>query len=468
MMMTVGSVGWLKPAPTFGEFEYVGAGFSRPGRSHGGATIRSPTRIALRPACERAAQSSSGTSTGRASIPGKLARNASAARSRSPSLWKKNRDSSMAARLKSIRKAWTRSSASDGSTSRAGQVCIGAALLTTYFSTFPLLPLFHLPEDVLHAVEDATLVVLGARRRLELLLRHRRGELLEQFPLLLGRLLRCHDLDGDEQVAARPAGDDVRHAAPAQPEGGAALCALGHLERLLAFERGNGDLAAERRRRIGQRDFAVQIVAVAVKERMVLHVDDDVEIAGRAAAAARFALAAQAQALPARDAGGDLHRQLALVLHAAGATARGAGRADDRARSAALSAGARDREEALLVAQLASPVALRARLGLRPGRRARPVARLARLLAWNLDRRLHTLGGFVERDLEVVPEVDAALRAAAPALPAEHLADAKYVAETAEDVLEAGENRRVEPAGRRATQPRVAEAVVHVALVGVG
>src|SRR6185436_6968003 len=136
----------------------------------------------------------------------------------------------------------------------------------------------------------------------------------------------------------------------------------------------------------------------------------DVEIAGRAAAAARFALAAQAKALPARDAGGDLHRQLALVLHAAGATARGAGRADDRARSAALSAGARDREEALLVAQLASPVALRARLGLRPGRRARPVARLARLLAWNLDRRLHTLGGFVERDLEVVPEVGAARR----------------------------------------------------------
>jgi hypothetical protein len=68
---------------------------------------------------------------------------------------------------------------------------------------------------------------------------------------------------------------------------------------------------------------------------------------------------------------------------------------------------------------------------------------------------------------EVVAQVGAALRAAAAAAAAQDVAEAEDVAQAAEDVLEAREHARVEPAGRRAAQAGVAEAVVHVALVRV-
>ena len=45
-----------------------------------------------------------------------------------------------------------------------------------------------LSEDVFDAVEEAAIVVLVARRRLELLLGQRRGELFEQLPLFLRQL----------------------------------------------------------------------------------------------------------------------------------------------------------------------------------------------------------------------------------------------------------------------------------------
>ena len=47
----------------------VGAPAAGGGMSQGGATIRSPTRTARRPACERAAQPSSATSIGVARAP---------------------------------------------------------------------------------------------------------------------------------------------------------------------------------------------------------------------------------------------------------------------------------------------------------------------------------------------------------------------------------------------------------------
>ncbi len=56
-------------------------------------------------------------------------------------------------------------------------------------------------------------------------------------------------------------------------------------------------------RREVERDLAVQVVAVALKERMILDVDDDVEVARRTARSARLALTGEAQALPGGDAG---------------------------------------------------------------------------------------------------------------------------------------------------------------------
>ena len=128
---------------------------------------------------------------------------------------------------------------------------------------------------------------------------------------------------------------------------------------------------------------------------------------------------------------------------------------DDAAAAAAFAARARDGEEALLIAQLTGAAALRTlrRLGAR--RRARSVTRLARLAPRNLNRGFAAVGGLLERDPEVVAKVGAALRPAAAAV-AEHPAEAEDVAEAAEDVVELGEDRRVEAgrAGLARTPPR--------------
>src|SRR5205814_3899830 len=68
---------------------------------------------------------------------------------------------------------------------------------------------------------------------------------------------------------------------------------------------------------------------------------------------------------------------------------------------------------------------------------------------------------FLEADLEVVAEIGAALRSAAPA-PAEEIAEAEHVAENVGEVAELGEDGRIEPgaaAGGRA-HARMAEAIV--------
>ena len=94
---------------------------------------------------------------------------------------------------------------------------------------------------------------------------------------------------------------------------------------------GHDDLAAERERREVHRHLAVQVVAVALEELVILHVHDDVEIAGRAAGRAVLALAVEAQPLPGRDAGRDLDGELALLRHVPGAAARRARLGDDLA-----------------------------------------------------------------------------------------------------------------------------------------
>ena len=60
--------------------------------------------------------------------------------------------------------------------------------------------------------------------------------------------------------------------------------------------------------------LAVQVVVLAPEHRMLRHVDDDVEIAGRSALGAVLAFAGQAQALARGDAGRNLDRELALCV----------------------------------------------------------------------------------------------------------------------------------------------------------
>ena len=91
---------------------------------------------------------------------------------------------------------------------------------------------------------------------------------------------------------------------------------------------------------------------------------------------------------------------------------------DDLSGAAALSAGPRDDEESLLVAQLTASLARRALDPPRAGLGAAPLARLAGLEPRDLKLRLEPVGRVLERDLEVVAEIVAGAAAAAPAAPA--------------------------------------------------
>src|SRR5581483_10808602 len=95
------------------------------------------------------------------------------------------------------------------------------------------------------------------------------------------------------------------------------------------------------------------------------HREENIEIAGRAAAHARFALAGESNAGAVFNALRNIHRQRALTRDTAGAGARRARTVDRLATAVAVRAGALQREEALRVPDAALAAAHRAdfRLG---------------------------------------------------------------------------------------------------------
>src|SRR6185503_12317444 len=107
-------------------------------------------------------------------------------------------------------------------------------------------------------------------------------------------------------------------------------------------------------RREVHRHFAVQIVAVALEEGVLLDVNHDVEIARWPTARPRLALTAQTQPLTGRDAGGYPHTELLLLLKTSRAAAGRTRLRDDGARSPALPARPCDGEEPLLIPELSS------------------------------------------------------------------------------------------------------------------
>ncbi len=193
---------------------------------------------------------------------------------------------------------------------------------------------------------------------------------------------------------------------------------------------------------------------------MLLHADDDVEIARWAAARAVFSLAVQAQALSCRDSRRNFDRELAIGLDLCGAMARRTRFLDDASRPTTLTAGVSDGKEALLTANLPRASAMWARDGGGAQRRASPMTRAACFEARYQDRGFRPFGGFVECDLEVVPKIGPALWSAAPAATKE-IPEAEHVPETAEDVAEIGKDGRIEPLSTsRARNSRVSEAIV--------
>src|SRR5262245_10748273 len=97
------------------------------------------------------------------------------------------------------------------------------------------------------------------------------------------------------------------------------------------------------------------------------------------------------------------------------------------------------------------------------------MARFAVLLPRNLYRGFRAPIGFLERDLEVVAQVGASLRAAATPSAAEQVAEAEHVAENVAEVAELRKDTRIESSARACgPDARMAEPVVHTALFRLG
>src|SRR5690606_10004548 len=253
-------------------------------------------------------------------------------------------------------------------------------------------------EKALHAVEPRA----GARTVPLAAAGDRLVEAPQRLLLIRGEVDRCLHLDAAEQIAVTRRAHGA-NALALHPEDLARLRLGRDFQRDMPVERRHLDRPAEGRRREADRHLARQVLAFATEDRVRLHRDVDVQIAGRAAVAARLALPRQPNAVAAVHARRDLPRQRPDFADDARSRAVGAWLLDAGARAAACGARLLDREEALLHAHAAVTAAGRARHTLRTGRRTRAFARAARDTARDLDLDRVARDGLLEPELERVP-----------------------------------------------------------------
>mmetsp|Transcript_8074 Transcript_8074/g.15670 ORF Transcript_8074/g.15670 Transcript_8074/m.15670 type:complete len:339 (-) Transcript_8074:288-1304(-) len=185
------------------------------------------------------------------------------------------------------------------------------------------------------------------------------------------------------------------------------LAALGQLDFGLATQRRHLDRAAQRRSDHRHRHRAVQVVAIALEDVVLLDPDLDVEIAARPAVDAGLAIARGADAHALVDAGRDLDLQRLGLLDLALAVAGHAGVGNDLAAAVAVRAGLLDAEEALAHVHRAGAAAGAAGLGAGAGLGTGAAAGLAAFPARDADLRFLAAGSFLERDFHRVAEVAA-------------------------------------------------------------
>src|SRR3954451_17650879 len=239
---------------------------------------------------------------------------------------------------------------------------------------------------------------------------HDLGKLLDRLGLLPAEAGGNVDDEAVVDVPAGPrAGAELRRALAAQALDGAVLRAGRDAESLRAMQRRHFDLGAADRLRDRERHLDLDVVALALEHRALLHVGHHEEVAGRAAVAAGLALAGEPHARALLDAGRDVHAVALRRPHDALAMARRARVLDHGA--GALAAGARlgDREQPLALRLEAAALAARADLRLGARARAGAVARRAPRRHRDAERHLRALERLVERDVDLGLEIGAAL-----------------------------------------------------------
>jgi hypothetical protein len=258
-------------------------------------------------------------------------------------------------------------------------------------------------------------------------------QLLEERLLFSRELGRNDDAHVDVEVAFAAVGIGQAFAFAAEKSAG--LRAFGNGELFVfAADGGNENFGAESGLRNGDGDVAIEIGAAALEVGMVLHFEENVEVAGNAAVGSLLTFAGDAEAHAVVDAGRNGNFDGAGVFDAALAAAFGAALLDDFAGAVAVRASARNGEESLLIMHLATPFAMLADFHARAGLCAGAVAGRAIFHARNFQFGFHASGRVFERELQVVAHVGAtlgtrmsttatALAAAEDILEAEHLAE---------------------------------------------
>src|SRR5690348_3849453 len=267
----------------------------------------------------------------------------------------------------------------------------------------------HLRPELLDAFHEAAV----AWRMLLRFLRVGEGgfELLQQVALELVEPHRCFDDHGAEKVAGVAAANGL-HALAAQPEFLPRLRFRRDGDAGHAAEDRDFDGCAERGLRETDRHLATQVVAMALEDRMLAHVDLDVQVAGRRAGRAGFALACQANAIAVVHAGGHFHFQAAFVFEPSFAVTVSARRHHHAPDPAAMRTGLLDRENAVL-----HPHATVAAAGRAGGKLA--VLRTRAIAVMAVDHRRHAdllvdAGhGFFEVEIQHVAQIRTACRAPA-------------------------------------------------------
>ncbi len=224
-------------------------------------------------------------------------------------------------------------------------------------------------------------------------------ELAQQTLLLLVELDRR--LHGDVAIQVTGiARAQAFDAFAAQAEGLAGLRAFGEVDFRLAAQRGHIDAAAQSRLRHAHRNVTVQVVAIALEHRVLLDVDFHIQVSGRPAVDAGFAVARGADAHARVDARGNLHFQGLLLLDAATAMTGRAGLGNELARAVAGRTGLLHGERSHALRHLTAAMAGRAGDGLGAGLGAAAVASAAFFPAGDAQAFVHAVCGIFEADFQ--------------------------------------------------------------------
>src|SRR5208282_2297104 len=216
------------------------------------------------------------------------------------------------------------------------------------------------------------------------------------------------------------------------------------------------------------RNHAVQVVALALKEGVLLDMQDNIQVAGRPAERACLAEAGETNSRAVLHSRGHIGFDHALAQQAAFPFALRAGIGDYTARALAGWAGSSDAKKALLIPDLPSAITRPAIDWRFAGRCAVSAAPVAGLMAAHI----HLLVGAEDRLIEFKVQVFAKIGSTLGAAPttaalAEHLPETEDVTEDVAKILEDGgiESSRTSAA---AAYAGMSEAVIQRALLAVG